>query len=204
MGRRVWELINVDFRNWPPTGGTSDVYLPEGVASDFERWLGLAAHFDFLSQQGYARVHTIPDGESITLGGVRIQPFRLAVGYVYAFLFEEGERRVLIAPDEVVGWEPPEFVRGVDLAILPMGVVEHDPLSGERRIPAGHPVLEIEATFAQTLAMIEQINPGRAILTHIEEQDGYSHDELQEIAATLRARGLPLEFAYDTLCVDVG
>lgn len=204
MGRRVWELLNVDFRHWPPTGGTTDVYLPEQVAADFGRWLGLQAHFDFLSQQGYTRVHTIPDGETITLGEVCIRPFRLAASYVYAFIFEERGRRVLIAPDELVGWEPPEFTRGVDLAILPMGVIEHDPLSGERRIPADHPVLEIEATFAQTLAMLEAIAPERAILTHIEEQDGYSHDDLVEIAAALRAQGRQVEFAYDTLSVDVG
>jgi len=204
MGRRVWELLNVDFRHWPPTGGTTDVYLPEQVAADFGRWLGLQAHFDFLSQQGYTRVHTIPDGETITLGEVCIRPFRLAASYVYAFIFEERGRRVLIAPDELVGWEPPEFTRGVDLAILPMGVVEHDPLSGGRRIPADHPVLEIEATFAQTLAMLEAIAPERAILTHIEEQDGYSHDDLVEIAAALRAQGRQVEFAYDTLSVDVG
>lgn len=204
MGRRVWELLNVDFRHWPPTGGTTDVYLPEQVAADFGRWLGLQAHFDFLSQQGYTRVHTIPDGETITLGEVCIRPFRLAASYVYAFIFEERGRRVLIVPDELVGWEPPEFTRGVDLAILPMGVVEHDPLSGGRRIPADHPVLEIEATFAQTLAMLEAIAPERAILTHIEEQDGYSHDDLVEIAAALRAQGRQVEFAYDTLSVDVG
>lgn len=204
MGRRVWELLNVDFRHWPPTGGTTDVYLPEQVAADFGRWLGLQAHFDFLSQQGYTRVHTIPDGETITLGEVCIRPFRLAASYVYAFIFEERGRRVLIVPDELVGWEPPEFTRGVDLAILPMGVIEHDPLSGERRIPADHPVLEIEATFAQTLAMLEAIAPERAILTHIEEQDGYSHDDLVEIAAALRAQGRQVEFAYDTLSVDVG
>src|SRR5690606_25630402 len=204
MGRRVWELLNVDFRHWPPTGGTTDVYLPEQVAADFGRWLGLQAHFDFLSQQGYTRVHTIPDGETITLGEVCIRPFRLAASYVYAFIFEERGRRVLIAPDELVGWEPPEFTRGVDLAILPMGVIEHDPLSGERRIPADHPVLEVDATFAQTLAMLEAIAPERAILTHIEEQDGYSHDDLVEIAAALRAQGRQVEFAYDTLSVDVG
>lgn len=204
MGRRVWEALNLDFRNWPPSGNTTDIYLPQQVAADFEQWLGLAAHFEFMSQQGYSRVHTIPDGESIELSHVRITPFRLAADYVYAFLLEEGESRILIAPDELVGWQLPDFIHGVDLAILPMGVVELDPLTGERKIPADHPVLSFEATFAQTLEMVRTIDAGRTILTHIEEQDSYSHDDLGEIASSLNVAGLRIEFAYDTMVVDVG
>ncbi len=97
-GRRVWEALNVDFRNWPPSGRTTDIYLPQQVATDFQQWLGLAEHFEFMSQQGYTRVHTVPDRESIEITDVRITPFRLAEDYVYAFLFEEAGRRVLIAP----------------------------------------------------------------------------------------------------------
>ncbi len=204
MGRRVWEALNLDFRNWPPSGNTTDVYLPQQVAADFEQWLGLAEHFAFMSQQGYTRVQTIPDGASITLAGVTLTPFRLAADYVYAFLLEEAGYRVLIAPDELVGWQPQEFVRGVDLAILPMGVVELDPVTGARKIAADHAVLTFEATFAQTLEMVRAIGAGRTILTHIEEQDGYSHDDLQEIARALMGDGLQIEFAYDTMNVDVG
>jgi len=204
MGRRVWEALNVDFRNWPPSGNTTDIYLPQQVAADFEQWLGLAEHFDFMSRQGYTRVHTIPDGESITLSGVRLTPFRLAEDYVYAFIFEADERRVLIAPDELFGWQPPEFTHGVDLAILPMGVVEHDPLTGQRVLDSTHPVLRFEATFAQTLEMVQQIGARRTILTHIEEQDGLSYDDLLAVQAALAGAGVPVEFAYDTLVLDVG
>lgn len=204
LGRRVWESLNVDFRNWPPSGGTTDIYLPEQVAADFQQWLGLAEHFEFMTRQGYVRVHEIPDGEQIEIAGVRIAPFRVAEQYVYAFLFEDGRKRVLIAPDELVGWAPPEFTHGVDLAILPMGIVELDPITGERKVAADHPVLRMEATFAQTLEMIRMMNPARTILTHIEEQDGYSHDDLLAITAALWNDGCPIEFAYDTMSVDVG
>ena len=204
MGRRVWEALNVDFRNWPPSGDTTDIHLPEQVAIDFQSWLGLQEHFDFMARQGYVRVHTVPDGESIEIEGVRVKPFRLAEDYVYAFLLESGDARVLIAPDELVGWEPPAFARGVDLAILPMGVVERDPLTGERKIAAGHPILKLEATFSGTLQIVRQINAGRTILTHIEEQDGYSHDDLLTIQQALERDGDDIEFAYDTMIVDVG
>jgi phosphoribosyl 1,2-cyclic phosphate phosphodiesterase len=204
MGRRVWETLNFDARNWPPSGNTTDIYLPQQVAADFERWLGLAEHFEFMSRQGYTRVHTIPDGESIDLSGVRITPFRLAENYVYAFILEEAQSRVLIAPDELFGWQPPEFTHGVDLAILPMGVVEHDPLSGERIIDASHPILKMEATFAQTLEMVGQIGAKRTILTHIEEMDRYSYNDLLQIQDALGRKGQVFEFAYDTMSVDVG
>ncbi len=157
-----------------------------------------------MSRQKYTRVHTIPDGESIVLNGVQITPFRLAEDYVYAFILEEAETRVLIAPDELFGWQPPEFTHGVDLAILPMGIVEHDPITGERIMDASHPILKMEATFAQTLEMVQQIGAKRTILTHIEEMDRYSHDDLLQIQDALGHRGHVFEFAYDTMTVDVG
>ena len=36
---------------------------------DFGRRLGLREHFDFMTRQGYVRVHTIPDGEQIASVG---------------------------------------------------------------------------------------------------------------------------------------
>ena len=51
MGRRIWEALNVDFRNWPPSGDTTDIYLPEQVAIDFQSWLGLQEHFDFMARR---------------------------------------------------------------------------------------------------------------------------------------------------------
>jgi phosphoribosyl 1,2-cyclic phosphate phosphodiesterase len=204
MGRRVWESLNIDMRNWPPSSNATDIYLPQQVAADFQTWLGLAEHFEFMARQGYVRVHELADGESIELDGVRITPFRLAADYVYAFLFEEDGHRVLIAPDELVGWQPPGFVHGVDLAILPMGVVEYDPFTGERKIRADHPILRIEATFAETLEMIEAIGATRTILTHIEEGDGLSYDDLGRLEQQLQPESRSLSFAYDGLRVDVG
>jgi phosphoribosyl 1,2-cyclic phosphate phosphodiesterase len=137
------------------------------------------------------------------LNGVRITPIRLAVGYVYAFLFEADGTRVLIAPDELFGWEPPEWVKGVDLAVLPMGISEHDPFTGERRIAADHPVLTFEMTFAQTLKVVEQLGAERVILTHIEETDGLTFDDLQRLERRLKQNGIVLTFAHDTMFVKV-
>lgn len=202
LGRRVWEM-NFDWEHLPPQNRVSDIYLPEQVAADFKERLGSWEQFAYLEQMGTVSLHVLADGESITLNETRITPFRVAADYVYAFSLEEEGKRVLIAPDELVGWTPPDFVRGVDLAVMPMGISEFNPLTGERHIPAAHPILEVEATFRQTLEMIERLDAGMVVLTHIEEADRLSYDDLCELERRLQAEGYNIRLAYDTLVVPV-
>ena len=202
MGRRVFDL-NMDWLNWPPQNRCTDVYLPGRVGRDFRERLGSWEHLAYLEQQGVVRLFELKEGEDVEIGGVGIRPFPVAVEYVYAFMFEENGRRTLIAPDELVGWEPPAWLRGADLAIIPMGVAEFNPLTGERHIAQDHPMLEIEATFEETLKIIEALSAQRVILTHIEEVDGLTHDDLQELQRRLREDGLHITFAFDTMTVEV-
>jgi phosphoribosyl 1,2-cyclic phosphate phosphodiesterase len=198
-GRRVWESLNFDFRAWPRrTFATSDIYLPERVARDFGEWLGLRAHFEYLERRlGVVRMHVVAEGESIRVGETTITPVRLAEEYSFAYLFEAGGRRALIAMDELVGWDPPDL-GPLDLALLPMGIVEHDPFTGERRIPADHPLLASEATFPQTLEIAAKLDAKRVVLAHIEEMDGLGHDDLRRLGERER-----LEFAYDTMLIEL-
>ena len=205
MGRRVWEM-NGDFRTWPPEERDvteTPVYLPEQVAADFREYLGGWTHLTFLEQRGYVRLVELADGEAVTLDGATITPFRLAEDYVYAFVLEGGGKRLLVAPDELNGWDPPPSVRGVDLAVLPMGIAEFDPLTGERRIHPDHPLLRFEATFDETLAIVDRLDARRVVLSHVEEMDGLSHDDLEEVARRLERDGRPVTFAYDTMMIDV-
>jgi phosphoribosyl 1,2-cyclic phosphate phosphodiesterase len=203
MGRRVWEALNEDWRGWPAQHRQTPIYLPQQVAQDFRTMLGSWEHLAFLQRVGLVQLVELSDGESVELGDVRIEPFRLAEDYVYAFLFRDARHRVLIAPDELNGWQPPDALRGLDLAVLPMGIAEYHPLSGERRIAPDHPVLKHEATFAETLEIVRALAPRRAVLTHIEEMDGLSYDDLLQVQADLQRQGLPVEFAFDTLVIDV-
>ena len=202
MGRRVWE-INHDRRRWPLRGPHTDIYLPQQVAVDFHHRLGSWDHLTFLEQAQLIRLIPLVDGEVVTLGTTRIRPFRLAEDYVYAFLFEGESKRVLIVPDELYGWEPSDQVTGVDLAVLPMGVVEFNPFTNARVIPADHPVLKSESTFQQTLDVIRALEARKVLLTHIEEPDNVSYDDLRLLEVRLHAEGLNVDFAYDTLIVDV-
>jgi phosphoribosyl 1,2-cyclic phosphate phosphodiesterase len=202
MGRRVFETRNVDWRGWPPEAKQqlrTTVYLPQQVAADAHRYLALAEHLEFMEAQGTVRVVELADGEAVEFGGWSFQPFRLAEDYVYAFLIEGNGARVLLAPDETNGWEPPDGLRGVDLAVIPMGLCEFDPLTGERRIHPEHPMLAAEATFDETLGIVERLAARRTVLSHVEEIDGLSHDDLLEVA---RRHGGRFEFAYDGMALD--
>jgi phosphoribosyl 1,2-cyclic phosphate phosphodiesterase len=206
MGRRVFETRNGDFLTWPPTAKrnkVTDIYLPEQVAADFRVWLGGMAHLEFMQQRGWVRVHELTDGDTVEIEGVLIRPFRLAEDYVYGFELRDGGRSLLVVADETNGWEPPEAVRGVNLAVIPMGVCEHDVFTGERRIDAHHPILVVEATFEESLRIVSELDADRVVLSHIEEIDSLSYDDLLRLEDRLRADGRDVTFAYDGMTIDV-
>ena len=84
MGRRVWEM-NFDLNQSPSQYKQTDIYLPQQVALDFQRYLGTWDHLAFLEQVNLVRLIQLKDGDVVTLNNVRIRPFRLAEDYVYAF-----------------------------------------------------------------------------------------------------------------------
>src|SRR5712691_9360786 len=203
MGRRVWETRNSDFRSWPREAKrqlVTDVYLPQQVAVDFRRYLGGMEHLEFMQHRGWIRIHELRDGESVLVGDVEVRPFRLAEDYVYAFELVERGRRLLLAMDELNGWVPPAELRGADLAVLPMGICEYDPFDGERRLHPDHPVLIYEATFLETLEIVDQLDARRVVLTHVEEVDGLGYDDLLRLPDVL---GRDLTFAFDGFTVEV-
>jgi phosphoribosyl 1,2-cyclic phosphate phosphodiesterase len=206
MGRRIWETRNVDLRGHPPQNQRTNIYLPEQVALDFPERLGLQEHFDFMTKQGTVQVIELQDGISVELDGVEITPFRLAEDYVYAFLLVKDGLRVLIAPDELHGWAPeqaPLPLDDLELAVLPMGVTEFNVFSGVRLIHKDHRVLEMEMTFQETLDVVRALGARHTIITHIEEMEQLSFDDLRELERKLHREGLDITFAWDTMVVDV-
>jgi len=84
-----------------------------------------------------------------------------------------------------------------------MGICEHDPLTGERLIDPNHPILRFEATYPETLAILDELSPRRIVFIHVEEIHRLGHDDLQELGRRLQAGGRPATFAWDGLTVDV-
>ncbi len=203
MGRRVFESLNIDSRHWPERHKVTDIYLPQQVAADFRHYLGSWDHLTFMQKLGIVRIIELKDGDTVEIGETVIRPFRLAEDYVYAFEFTTPRHRVLIAPDELLGWDPPAELAGLDLAVLPMGIVEFDVFSHERRVHQDHPILKTEATFNDTLTMARKLHARRTVFTHIEEGDCLSHDDLGLLANNLQDGGLNATFAYDTLIIEL-
>jgi phosphoribosyl 1,2-cyclic phosphate phosphodiesterase len=202
-GLRVWETMNGDWLNWPPHHRRTEIYLPQQVALDFRQRLGAWEQLMYLQRFAVVQVTELSDGDVVTIGAASVRPFRLSENYVYAFIIEMDGKRVLIAPDELFGWEPPADVHGVDLAVIPMGLPKFHPFSGEQLIPDDHPVLRSEATFQQTLDMVRQMNAARVIMTHIEEPAGLTYDDFIRLEVKLKAEGYNITFAYDTMVVEV-
>jgi phosphoribosyl 1,2-cyclic phosphate phosphodiesterase len=197
-GRRVWEARNFNFRSWPPQYETTLIYIPERVWDDFEANYGLAEQFRFLERQGTVKIQLLAESEPVELDGARITPIPLDAENAHAFLFEADGKRVLVAMDETQGWMPPDL-RPLDLAVLPIGVFEHHPYTGERLIPEEFCKPPVKKTrYATALAMARRLGARRTVLSHIEEMDRMSHDELVRLGS---ADGW--EPAYDGLTVEV-
>jgi phosphoribosyl 1,2-cyclic phosphate phosphodiesterase len=198
-GRRVWEARNFDFRSWPPQFETTPVYIPQRVWEDFEQHYGLADQFRFLERQGTVSVELLAENASFDLDGTRVTAVPLDAENAHAFLFETEGKRVLIALDETHRWSPAGDLGPLDLAVLPIGVFEHHPYTGERLIPEEFckpPVRK--ARYGMTLDLLRALAPRRAVLSHVEEMDRLSHDELVRLGA---ADGW--EPAWDGLVLEV-
>ena len=143
------------------------------------------------------------EGEGFQIGAYCVTPLALAEEYVFAQLIEGQGRRVFVAADELFGWWPPDDLGHLDVAVLPLGVVEFDLLSGARHYPADHPVLAREATVEQTLAVVRQLDVDRVVLTHISEADQVGYDEALQLQQQWQTEGLPVSMAYDGLLIEV-
>jgi phosphoribosyl 1,2-cyclic phosphate phosphodiesterase len=197
-GRRVWESRNFEFRSWPRRYVTTPIYVPERVWHDFEEYYGLADQFRFMERQGTVKIHELAENEPFDLDGVAVTPIPLDAENAHAFLFEGDGKRVLIAMDETHGWAPPDL-GPLDLAVLPIGVFEHHPYTGERLIPEEFCKPPVKKTrYQQALEMVRMLAPRRAVLSHVEEMDRLSHDELLRLGETDG-----WEPAYDGLLIRV-
>jgi phosphoribosyl 1,2-cyclic phosphate phosphodiesterase len=201
-GQRMWESRNHDFMRWPSQHRTTPLYISSHVLADFKTF-GVLEPLVYKERMGFVAIHAFD--EPLELGGWRITPFPVAQSYVDAFHFEEvdGGRTALLCMDELYGWEPPAWVCGVDLAILPKGLSDVHPLTGERIMAEDHPILQAEATWSQTLEMAKAIGARHTVFTHIEEPDPVTPPQLEQLAQKVAAEeGLRVTFAHDTLVVQ--
>ena len=131
-----------------------------------------------MERQGTVKVVEVAGGVPFSIGGYQVTPIPLDAENAHAFLFEGDGTRVLVAMDETHGWSPPDL-GPLDLAILPLGVFEHHPYTGERLIPEEFCKPPVRKTrYPQALQMARELGARRTVLSHVEEMDKLSHDEL--------------------------
>ena len=209
-GMRIWEANLDPERLWeyPHKTNCTTIYLPEIVDKTFGEWHDLRERFAYLERLRTVEIQRVPMDKAFAVGNINITPFAVAEEYVCAFLLEDGKSRVLICMDELFGWTPPEWLGKLDAAIMPAGIFELHPRTGDRVIPAHHPILKHEATFLQTLDIVRKLDVERVIFMHLNEFDRLRPDDYAEIARRWendpRAGLPPFEFAYDTMMIDIG
>ncbi len=208
-GIRVWES-NFDLEqlvDHRPPRHTTTIYLAENVARTFEENHGLAEKCAYLERIQLIKTQIVPEGGSFVLDGVTIRPIVLAEQIACGFLLEGQAKRILICMDETHRWTPPASLGTLDLAILPAGIFEFHPLTGERLLAADHPLLKREITYEESLEIVRQLETRRVIFGHLGELDRLTFDEYREAACrqnSMPSHDLPpIEFAYDTLIVEV-
>jgi len=202
MGRRVFEM-NYDWINIEPNNKLTKLLIPEGVKPGFEEQLGTMKHFDFFKSIGIIDRTILNDNETYKIGDYRLEPIRLKEEYVYGYIISDEDKRVLVIMDELVGWEVPDNIGTFDLAIVPTGVFATNPITGKENISSDHPTLKSECTFLQTVDIIKNLKAKQIVLSHIEEADGLSYDDLLIVEKMYFDKGIEIKFAYDKMIIEV-
>jgi len=199
MGRRVLEQLNMDWLDREKRRLT-EVWLPTWVREDFRKRLGLEDHFEFFERIGIARIHEVNEGERFRIEDLTVRPLRMPQPGLTAYILEREGKRIVLSLDDTKDWKPTAEFSRPDLLVLEMGWFETDS-QGSRIIPAGHFVRNEEASFEETLDLVEQINPRRTVLTHIEQLWARSYDDYLDLEKKYQDRRI--QFAYDGLRVEI-
>jgi phosphoribosyl 1,2-cyclic phosphate phosphodiesterase len=161
-------------------------------------------NLEFLQSRGLVKLHVLAEGASVQIGDLKITPFPLAEAYVYAFLLENSQgKRALLAPDELYGWTPPDALGQLDVAIIPIGLMENDPFTGKRRLPEGFVEGIREMNFEQSLRVAKSIPAKAVYFSHLEEPEELSFSDYQRLEEKLASEGNPVRFAYDMQRIEV-
>jgi len=97
-----------------------------------------------------------------------------------AYILERESRRLVFALDDTKDWKPGTEFLDPDLLVLETRWFERDP-EGRVIVPPGHTIRNEEASFEETLGIIERINPRKAVLTHIEQLWAWSYEDYLEL-----------------------
>lgn len=187
FGLRPILEANFNFRTNKPDK-IIDLYLPKTTYEVLkEKFLAIDY---FIKIQKTARLHLIEDGDKIKIGNVAVT----VVGYkgkkseLYAYLIEQKEIRVLYSPCDTLGFDNYKNLPVLDMLITECGLF------------SGYPT---EISFKNSMKKIEEINPKKVVLTHLEEVELniYGEKHLEKMKKKYPNRNF--DFAYDGMKIKL-
>ncbi len=196
---RVLEQLNMDWLR-PEHRRVTDVWLPTWVADDFHKMLGLYDHLAYMEKMHLARIREVEERETFHANGVGLCAYRMAQPGLTAFLLESEGKKIVLAVDDTKGWRPNDELLHPDILVLESGWFDRDP-EGRLIMPEKHPIRDGEASFDETLRLIEWIQPRRTFLTHIENLWDRTYKDY--VGLERKYRKYRLRFAYDGLRILV-
>lgn len=203
MGLRIWETINYDFINKIPQSKMSKIYITKQQKADFKKYLGHWDHLNYLSEIGVIEKEVLENNSTINIKDVSIEWVQLAEEIAFGFYIIANTQRILIIPDEIKNYKPSQKVKEVDVAILPFGSNEVNPVTHERILEAG--ILDGlgETRFDESVALACEINAKHTYFTHIEATESLNNSQLMMLEQQLKQSGLDATIAYDGLIIQI-
>lgn len=203
MGLRIWETLNYDFINKIPQSKMSKIYITKQQKADFKKYLGHWDHLNYLSEIGVIEKEVLENNSTINIKDVSIEWVQLAEEIAFGFYIIANTQRILIIPDEIKNYKPSQKVKEVDVAILPFGSNEVNPVTHERILEAG--ILDGlgETRFDESVALAREINAKHTYFTHIEATESLNKSQLMMLEQQLKQSGLDVTIAYDGLIIQI-
>lgn len=203
MGIRIWETLNFDFINKVPQSKKSKIILTEQHVNDFKKYFGHWDHLNYLGDLGVIEKEIIPNNGQIKIGETTIEWIQLAEDIAFGFYITTSTLRILIIPDEIKGYHPIEKLKNVDVAILPFGSNEVNPVTKEQIHENGMLAALGEITFQESVTIAREINATHTYFTHIEATENLNETHIEQLEQQLKQEGLLTTIAYDGLQITI-
>ncbi len=202
MGLRIWETLNYDFINKIPQSKKSKIYITKQQVADFKKYFGHWDHLNYLSELGVIEKEIVENDSRIKINHASIEWIQLAEEFAFGFYITSNAQRILIIPDEIKNYIPIAKIKEVDVAILPFGSNEVNPVTHERIHEAGMLEELGEVRFEESVELAYEINAKHTYFTHIEATESLNETQVMELEQQLKQSGLNATIAYDGLIIQ--
>jgi phosphoribosyl 1,2-cyclic phosphate phosphodiesterase len=172
----------------------------------YERTCDVAGAVEHYVNIGWADLHLLDEDGPVESNGVtaRAIPFSLEGDGnedAAAFVFERGDRTLLVASDDARNLDEDALPDDIDLAVFECGYFYETPDGDPVLTETDRRFLATELSHEEVLARVERVAPDRAVLTEIEHLTARGHDDFRALAEREAYDGI--QFAYDGLTVEV-